>query len=94
MLSSEFKRRIFEKRVAGTKQYELALRHGLNLGTLSLLLHDGQRVELGGGITAARIVALGAELGLSPAECFAQSTTQEQRTANVDAASPSSHALV
>jgi len=68
VMSDLFKQRVREKRMSGTRQYSLAVRHGLSSAALSLLLHDGARINP----HDTKILGLAAELGVSPAECFVE----------------------
>ncbi len=48
------------------RAYRIAFRAGLHPTTLSKLIHGATRVQP----NDARVLAVGRELGLSPAECF------------------------
>ena len=65
-VSKRFKFELLKRRLDGEKQYALAARAGVHHTTLSSLLHDTFAV----GRQDARVLRLGALLGIPEDECF------------------------
>ncbi len=65
MVSRKFKRRIWEYRESGGKLYRLALAHSMTPSLLSATITGARQAD-----HDARIVKIGATLGLTPDECF------------------------
>lgn len=65
-LSETFANALFRYRRGGGQMYRLAMSAGLSPSAFSAMLHGARQVSPGD----ARIVKIGAELGLSPDECF------------------------
>ncbi len=76
-LSRRFELALHDRRKAGTRLYAIARQAQLSPSTLSSILHGAQSIHFGD----ARVIRVGAVLGLPAKACFSRVRTATSRAA-------------